>query len=105
MKELKTPEARILAGAKELISQKKFHYVCTAVNEFAFISNAEREVTLRVLDRICYLLNGKPTLESWVCSNFDKTPESFFQKEKMRRTRLLWIDDMINYWESQNEHV
>jgi hypothetical protein len=99
MSKLKTAEARILAGAKDLIRSGRSQFVCLAVEDVAdFYGN--KDAISNVLKRIEFLLDGQFVLNQWIAHHVGES-DCVPQDEKMRKTRLLWIDDMIDWWESQ----
>jgi hypothetical protein len=99
MSKPKTAEARILAGAKEMIRSGRHQFVCHAVQDAARVYG-ERHALNRVTERIKFLLDGQLVLNQWIAHHVGES-DYVRQDEKMRQTRLLWIDDMIDWWESQ----
>ena len=111
----------ILQGARVLIENDRDEFICLAVKSAAgFYGNAYDQGWLKtttavsldqVLSHIRKLLNGCFTLDSWLSKNHTelvKTPEGCdiedaTYKQKIRETRLAWIDDMIRYFKEQEQ--
>ncbi len=111
----------ILQGARARIENGKDEFICLAAADAAgYYDNAYNQAWLKttaavsldqVLSHIRRLLNGCFTLNSWLSLHHPelvKTPDGCFiendnYKQKMRETRLAWIDDMIRYFEEQEQ--
>jgi hypothetical protein len=117
----KTLEAQVLHKARKLVASDHEAFICLAVGQVAgeftppeHVSRLQRKLApaaSRVNARINRLLSGYPTLNAWISVELDarngRTGFKRFipQDEKAKQTRLLWIDDMIKWWEQHGERA
>ena len=91
----------ILKKARKLIESGKERFICFAVIQFRAYAPKK---TYELEEFIKQELNGYFTLTGWVCNELgidvEKLPE--FQN-KMKQTRLNWIDHMIELYKANND--
>lgn len=91
----------LLRRAKRRIAHRYDCYVCLALGRGTIEGELAKEKD-EVLRHINNLLDGYHTLESWLAAQgyhvVDRDIYDTTLSDKMRATRLAWIDSMIEYW-------
>jgi hypothetical protein len=90
----------LLKKARSLIKSGDSEFVCFALREaddrkYSPVFNALRDDIIKGLKGAC-------ALEYWIEKKLNMgSPECFYTRKgraKLKRTRLAWIDAMIEYW-------
>lgn len=86
----------LLQGAKKNISSGKTCYVCHAIDA-ENMDGMRDEIDFLIDDVIALKLDGCYTFSSWL-SKHHKIPvlRAKVYQDKLKVTKLAWIDDMIN---------
>lgn len=87
---LREARLRIEAGSKR--------YICLALD-----CVQDKAAAKRAQRRIWSLLHPEPTLERWLMCKGVILTNCALPLEKLRQTRLNWIDDMIKYFEDRGD--
>ena len=95
---LRKAKKKLWNGRGEWLRSPKTRYICYAVDEVSCHDSAC--AVERVLIHISKLLNHYGTLEKWLYVYHHISSQS---TRKMQRTRQLWVDDMIKYFESKGD--
>lgn len=97
-------KSEILRGAKKLIQDQRVKYTCNAIKYFT-TDKVEQDRAEELVQWIQSLLGKHNTLECWLLHEHGITIYPFDTEyvNKMRRTRLAWIDAMILFWEEQGD--
>jgi hypothetical protein len=92
----------ILREARGRIEDRSLSYVCLAINHPKQWNGNDRE---NLKSWVLALLGSHYTLESWIEENCGVWIREDMKRdaEKMRVTRLAWIDWMIAYWEGKGQ--
>jgi hypothetical protein len=89
----------ILRQAREIIKSGEQNFVCLAIRKIKTGSVDDR-ASLRAW--VVALLDGSPSLEDWIIRIYAYEPKLVWTSDdKMRETRLAWIDWMITYWQGR----
>ena len=102
----------ILHKARKSIANSHDVFVCIAVkrttgeyDRVVSTKTKKYKASREILDYIKIQLEGYYTLDDWICARSPalsaeyRNSTSKEMKEKMRVTRLAWIDDMIRHFE------
>lgn len=86
---------------------ERSQYICNAVKLATgyYEPSANRNFTpaaKKVINHINHLLNGKPTLDVWI-GVYHPRIKRFSNFDKLQRTRLAWIDNMIAYFKAKGQ--
>lgn len=85
----------ILRQVRNHIKVKRYTYICLAISE-CMGSDKERHAAREYVNS---LLEGYSSLQFWLLAeNHITNDEIYKQPERLRATRLAWIDWMIAYW-------
>ena len=101
-------KSEILRSAKFHIQHNHNGFVCTAIMNgirLADIGRTDRQHQFLV-KWVEGLLDGSQTLNDWLCKNHDiESPlvAVATYTDKMRITRMAWLDWMISYWEARGD--
>jgi hypothetical protein len=93
-----------LKEARKRIVEHSDNYICVALSNIRNKDNCSNVIDIK--QRINMLLDNLSCLEFWLMENHCValsvcvTEEG---KQKLRQTRLLWIDDMIQYYERRGQ--
>ncbi len=90
--------SKALREARSRIEDGNKRYICLALG-----CVSDKEAARRAQRRIWSLLHPEPTLERWLMSKGVILTSTTLPIEKLRQTRLNWIDDMIKYFEARGD--
>ena len=104
----------ILQGARGRIENDRDEFVCIAVKRVIGAYDAvvntktkKYKAGVEILAHIKTLLGEHYTLDDWICARSPACSSEYRNStskeitEKMRVTRLAWIDDMIRHFEKK----
>ena len=97
----KKKASEILREARVLIEDWTFEFICHAVDQVVAGKKAKRRVKKHIGD----LLYPSTTLEGWLETHYPRPSKIPYCRsfDRMRITRLAWIDDMIRYFERKGD--
>jgi hypothetical protein len=93
-----------LKEARKRIVDYRDIYICLALSNIRNTGNCSN--VSDIIQRINMLLDYLSCLEVWLLENHCVARSVFDTekgKQKLRQTRLLWIDDMIQYYERRGQ--
>jgi hypothetical protein len=93
-------KVKLLRRARELIESRDQKYICLAVGEAARKDKRQARCASQLQDLIMGRLDYYGTLGAWLVSRgyevwSDDDDGRWSSMEKLRRTRLAWIDSLI----------
>jgi hypothetical protein len=96
-------EVEILLKARDRIAQSRDHFICRAVESVIRYQRHETKAAgKRVIAHIEALLYPYRTYGTWLKKTHPRAFNRYTNEEfAWRNARLVWINDMIKYWENK----
>lgn len=100
----------VLIAARRLIEDEKYSYICNAIGDVCRFDN-EHAYDLRKWIRALLGLqgdrDGTRTLDTWVYNEIGHDAYCAEKNiyDKLKETRLRWIDWMIDYWKDKENVI